>query len=276
MSRLGFIAWEGKSWIDGSPIMAVVTLKTSNRKTGDMAQVWILRSDLDPVAAIKSGGDRSICGSCIHRGTDGFAQRSCYVDVGKAPLVIWRAAQRGAYSRFDYGGSQTVQASRIANAIGRRAVRLGAYGDPAVLPDWVLQALTLKTQRHTGYTHQWRDLRAQHAKRFCMASCDTIAEVDAARADGWRVFYVGTEQVAGHRSIVCPASDEAGHRTTCDRCGLCSGASTTSGRPIADSRSVPTVVTIAPHGSGTKHLAAKVALTIGGAPIGAPPTVGAC
>ena len=58
MSRLGFIAWQGKSWIDGSPIMAVVTLKTSNRKTGDMAQVWILRTDLDPVAAIKSGGDR--------------------------------------------------------------------------------------------------------------------------------------------------------------------------------------------------------------------------
>jgi hypothetical protein len=33
---------------------------------------------------------------------------------------------------------------------------------------------------------------------------------------------------AGHRAgaseILCPASAEAGHRTTCDRCGLCSGA----------------------------------------------------
>lgn len=271
MSRLGFIAWQGKSWIDGSPIMAVVTLKTSNRKTGDMAQVWILRTDLDPVAAIKSGGDRSICGGCIHRGTDGFAGRSCYVDVGKAPLVIWRAVQRGAYARFDSSGSQEVQAARIASALDRRAVRLGAYGDPAVLPEWVLQSLTLKAHRHTGYTHQWRDPRAAQARRFCMASCDTPAEVDAARADGWRVFFVGATKIVGHRSIACPASDEAGHRTTCDRCGLCSGANTTSGRPIAFSRSVPSVVTILPHGSGTKHLAAKVALTIGGAPIGGAP-----
>ncbi len=84
----GAIVWSGNSRIDGSPIMAIVTgLRTAsaNPKTGDMIQTWIIRSDMHPLEAIKSGSDYGICGSCIHRGSyDEFGNpidpRTCYVN----------------------------------------------------------------------------------------------------------------------------------------------------------------------------------------------------
>ena len=58
---------------------------SANPKTGDMIQTWILRSDMHPLEAIKSGSDYGICGSCIHRGSyDEFGNpidpRTCYVN----------------------------------------------------------------------------------------------------------------------------------------------------------------------------------------------------
>ena len=47
----GFILYEGASMLDGAPIVVIATMKTSNRKTGDMVQTWILRSDVNPVEA---------------------------------------------------------------------------------------------------------------------------------------------------------------------------------------------------------------------------------
>ena len=39
----GFVLQRGISPIDGSPFVVIMTIKTSNRKTGPMFQVWILR-----------------------------------------------------------------------------------------------------------------------------------------------------------------------------------------------------------------------------------------
>ena len=144
-----------------------------------------------------------------------------------------------------------------------RKVRLGAYGDPAVLPAEVLDALTRNAVMHTGYTHQWSDKRAAHAQRWCMASCDTSSEVGRATASGWRVFYVGHEVIAAPRTKACPASEEEKERTgkevSCASCGLCCGSRTTKGRDLAASR-MPMIITIKPHGSGTKSLARKMVL----------------
>ena len=66
----GYILYRGPSAIDGKPIMVIATgfaNKSSNGKTGDMIQTWIIREDIAPNEAIKSGEDESICGQCIHR-----------------------------------------------------------------------------------------------------------------------------------------------------------------------------------------------------------------
>ena len=42
---------------DSNNIVSIITFKSSNVKTGDMCQVWILRNDMDPVEAIKQNKD---------------------------------------------------------------------------------------------------------------------------------------------------------------------------------------------------------------------------
>ena len=61
--ELGFVLYEGNSVLDGKPIAAIATLSSSNVKTGNMIQVWIIRTDINPVEASKLGDDISICGN---------------------------------------------------------------------------------------------------------------------------------------------------------------------------------------------------------------------
>lgn len=250
MAIRGYEVWRGKSWIDGSPIVAIATMKTANRKTGEMVQTWILQQDVSPVDAVVSGSDRSICGDCPHRGAGlGFAERTCYVNVGQAPLQVWKTWKAGRYGN--------IAASDIASAMSGKAVRLGAYGDPALIPAEILSALVEKSRLHTGYTHQWRDARGSHAKQWCMASCDSEADAAEAVEDGWRCFFVGKGSPKG--SIQCPASDEyfaaTGRKSSCAECGLCGGL-TRSGKTL--SPKVAAVIRIDPHGSGAAKIASRI------------------
>ncbi len=100
----GVILWEGNSPLDGSPIVCVATFKTSNRKTGNMVQTWILKSNVNPVAAIKDGSDQSICGGCYHRGCKDSSgkvirKRSCYFNVGQAPNPVYKGYLNGIYPK---------------------------------------------------------------------------------------------------------------------------------------------------------------------------------
>ena len=76
-----------------------------------------------------------------------------------------------------------------------------------------------------------------------MASVDTESERAAATLLGWRTFRVTAQgEAIDALEILCPASEEAGKRTQCERCKLCSGLS----RP-AKSIAIPS------HGAGKGH-----------------------
>ena len=211
-STLGFVLYEGPSMLTGSPIVAVLTLKTSNRKTGDMAQVWILDAgDLSPVELSKAKLDASICGNCPHRQSLGGA---CYVNIGQAPLAVYRAYKLGRYQTYD----ATVHAPMLAS----RMVRLGAYGDPSAVPFETMYAITLAAKGHTGYVHQ-----AAHAgfdTRFlsiCMVSADTpkqAAKWQAKGAHTFRVALAGDSLADGE--VECLADSKG---IQCVDCGLCNG-----------------------------------------------------
>ena len=117
---LGFVAWEGISPIDGNPVVVVVTGfdgGSGNRKTGGMLQTWILRADVEPHVAVRTGGDRTICGSCPLRGVAGKG-RVCYVVPFQAPLSVWRTWKRGRYA--------TVSAKRARGLVAGRRLRIGS------------------------------------------------------------------------------------------------------------------------------------------------------
>lgn len=186
-------------------VVSIVTMRSKNGKTGKMAQVWILHRHIDPLTAVKTGADVKVCGNCKHRGT------TCYVQIGRAPMAVWKAYKRGAYQR--------IKSFRVFN--GKR-VRLGAYGDPAFMPRRTVNAIVAHAEKWTGYTHQWTS--ADWLRGIVMASVDSPVERAAALAMGWRLFEVGKGLAVPAGSILCPASDEAGKRTQCIRCVLCDGA----------------------------------------------------
>lgn len=222
MRANGLVLWRGASLLDGAPIVAIVTglaAGSSNRKTGDMLQTWILREDMAPTDAVRTGADVSICGQCPHRGNGDGRGRTCYVNVGQGPLAVWRAYKRGSYPSA-VGDSDAV----IIGAGRGLLVRLGSYGDPAAVPAVVWRMLTSECAGHNGYTHQWRT--APQLRDLCMASADSATDAADAHAAGWRTFRVAmpcdAPRLAGE--AICPASAEAGKRLTCAQCLSCSGA----------------------------------------------------
>ena len=95
----GVILYEGPSAIDGAPIVVIacrIVTKSRNEKTGAMVQTFIIRSDMHPAEAIKTGADRSICGDCVHRPAN---KNTCYVDLGKSVRSVFDAYKRGRYAR---------------------------------------------------------------------------------------------------------------------------------------------------------------------------------
>jgi hypothetical protein len=211
----GLLLYSGPGELDGAPIVVIATgLKSAsaNSKTGAMIQTYILRADVAPTDAIRSGEDSSICGACPHRGAGDGSGRTCYVNVGQGPLSVFRAYQRGVYPRVtDW------------SVFSHRVIRFGTYGDPAAAPVRIWKYLAALAKGRTGYTHQWRtrpDLRD-----YCMASVDTEAEALEARAAGWRYFRVALPGAAARleSEAICPASAESGKKLTCSTCLACSG-----------------------------------------------------
>jgi hypothetical protein len=218
----GLILWEGRSLIDGAPLVCIavgLASKSTNRKTGGMLQTYILRADVSPVEAVKTGADASICGECPHRGNGDGSGRTCYVNVGQGPGSVWRTYRAGKYPRAE-------NRAAIFEAGRGRMVRLGTYGDPAAVPVHVWQALTHGATGWTGYTHQWRESIGAPLRGLCMASADSEQDAADAHAAGWRTFRVALpnapERLAGE--AICPASEEAGKKLTCATCGACNGA----------------------------------------------------
>lgn len=215
----GFIFYRGFSPVDNTPIVGIAVLRSKNVKTGDMVQTYIIRSDMHPMEAIKSSDDVSICGDCVHRGST-ERKRTCYVDVGKSVSAIYKAFLRGSYP--DYSDDLELAAKLLSG----RKIRLGAYGDPAMIPHDVWIELLSEALDWTGYSHQWKQAFAQAHRELCMASADSIEDRDLARSMGWRTFRVIAINAAPKldREIYCPASPEGGNKRQCITCTACDGA----------------------------------------------------
>ncbi len=83
---------------EDSSFVTIVTWKTSNVKTGNMSQIWILNKSINPVESVKTGYDaKSNCTGCPF--ADG---KGGYVNVGQAPLAVFKAWQRGVYERLAF------------------------------------------------------------------------------------------------------------------------------------------------------------------------------
>jgi len=207
MKEKGYVLYKGPSRIDGETIVAILTLQSTNIKTGNMAQLWIMREDTPPHIAKKQGKDISVCGECP-------IKDNCYVVLFQGPLSVYNAYKRGTYNSIDF----VYEYKRYLKDL---SIRFGAYGDPAALPIWLINAITQNCKDFTGYTHSWK--RFPGLSKYFMASVESIALKDKAKKLGFRTFRVIPKSGGDllNKEIICPAENKG---KQCLDCLLCNGA----------------------------------------------------
>ena len=239
---------------ESEDIVCIATFNSSNEKTGDEVQTWILFKHEPPHVAIDTGKDSIICGDCKHRGivltledatmyayslsttkrkallkridnkkAKGLnsinIKRKCYVFTAQAPLAVYKCWKNGGYP--------TLTPKQVQKRLAYRVVRLGSYGDPVHIPKWKLDIILKFTLRITGYTHQWKNKKYIEYKQYLMASVDTLKERLLAKSLGYRTFRVETGTGALDSNEVGCLSDKKvrGNKklVPCIDCGMCDG-----------------------------------------------------
>lgn len=213
--------------VNGRDFVVIATMSSSNRKTGDMVQVWIMLSHMHPLDAVSSGIDAStICRECPFASGNG-----CYVNVGQAPTSIWKAYHRGIY--------EDAHPKDYPRIFKNRKVRFGAYGNPTLLPLSIVKAIASAGKGWTGYFHDWRTNPLAHGySQYFMASTETKSSHRLATALGFRTFHVSP--IKPDAAIECLSET---HGMACSQCNLCAGLS----------KSRQPSVWINPHGSKSKR-----------------------
>lgn len=205
------VIWQGKSrFATTEDISVVAVMKTENGKTGDMVQTFIM-PDKEFVRKEDRANRKIVCGNCplLDAG-------ACYVNVAWAVLAVWKKLRAGRYPKLDL------------NAFKDRAVRLGSYGEPVLMPLTLFQAIIKIAKCWTGYTHAWENDWAQPYQQYLMASVQTAKQKAEANAKGWKTFRtVASIEDKLPDEVLCPASAEylaiAGKKATCEQCRLCCG-----------------------------------------------------
>lgn len=222
----GFIIYQNKI------IVVIMIIESSNKKTGNMVQTYIIRKDLNPLEALKNGKDIAICGDCIHRGRfvknekNGKVEwkRTCYVNIGQGVLQVYKSYIKGNYPKYNPHKHDVRLLDKNGN---KRMIRLGTYGDPAFIPIRIWNYYLTKFSGSTGYTHQWNKSWVDpNFNKIVMASCDSKPNVNDSNAIGYRSFIV-----VAHDDIIAKKndmnavnclSDSIGKK--CEDCGLCDGS----------------------------------------------------
>lgn len=208
---------------------------SANPKTGIMSQLWILVTGMTPKQAQHNGDDAAVCGGnqekggCVHRpmnatrGTDNPGDATCYVKTYQGPLAV--------HKKIKDQQPKVLDASQKA-MLAARGLRLGAYGDPAMIPLALIKKLVsyarlLRPFNHTGYTAQWSNsaIPSQHRKAlqaFCMASVASPEQAQRAADQGWRYYRIRQRKTDPilPTEILCP-NETTG--ITCSQCLLCDG-----------------------------------------------------
>jgi hypothetical protein len=241
----GLVIYRGPSMIDGTPIRAIITGRSGNRKTGNMCQLTILVDNgKTPVQAAKDGDDAAICGSCAYRGTlnpetGEWGHRGCYVVLAQGPSSIHRKDERAGYGLL-------TTALQIEEFLAGRKVRLGMYANPSALPYDVVEPLARAAEGWTGYDSEHKTCDPRFAGML-MASVQSTQAADEAEARGWRYFRSAPADSFEVRpnEVLCPAVSTGG-RVQCIDCLLCDGTRFGARAEVKN-------VVLPIHGTGRKH-----------------------
>lgn len=198
---------------------------SSNSKTGNAVQVWILPKLWVFEGEKAMSDDEASCIDCPH---SKLKNRSCYVRKGYAEYGL-KSKVKSLNSAFLAGKLEILPIADLpaehCSKVSGKFIRFGAYGEPVLLGEKAVKMLSSVASNFTGYTHQWHLENYSWAKDYFMASVETEALMKKANSLGFRTFRVRSKQdEITRQEVICPASKEAGRKVTCNVCALCKGA----------------------------------------------------
>jgi hypothetical protein len=160
----------------------------------------------------------SVCFDCPFRAylkcyTHKYMQFSGFVSMLKSIVR--------EFTTLEYIPAIHLLEKRILEISQGRYIRFGTYGEPTLIPVDLVGDMVKVSKSHTGYTHQWAK-KPEFASYF-MASIHNEKQLGIAEKMGFRGFLATSDPELVKNAIVCPASKEAGFKSTCEKCGLCSG-----------------------------------------------------
>lgn len=175
--------------------------------------------------------DNSACGNCpLSSNKANNGNGTCYTHKyqsysGFVQMLKSINREYPTYAEIpDYSTAISLEIQALA--IKTNYTRFGTYGEPSMHPYSLVGAITILSKKWTGYTHQW--LSKPDYLDFFMASVhseSTAAMVGRMEVNGiqqdFRSF-VATS-APNESAVSCPASIEAGFKSNCAKCGLCSG-----------------------------------------------------
>ena len=211
----GVILRIGPSDLTNDTIATIAIFNSTNRKTGDIVQIYYLPTNEPLTEAVKTGADASVCGDCKLRPLLAKEQniKPCYVKKFHDPSAVYRSFKARRYPHLNKMKPRLWQG--VLHLLATKPIRLGDRGDPAC----DLETIPILTQyKLTGYTHQWRS--NPQLKDVLMASVDSIAEYHEAKALGWRCYRHTSSGEMLDSELQCLFYT---HDKTCKECKLCSG-----------------------------------------------------
>ena len=211
-------------WSDDKNVFVVRKGKTSNDKIRDGSALvqtytfsleqWVLASTSKGFGMKKffalDGANCLDCPFSLGNGNGGCYTHKFNQYVGFLSLL--RSIKREDLTPLD----RNKQKELIEMASGTY-VRFGTYGEPSLMPTKVVEGMVWVAKSWTGYTHQW----AKDYGKWFMASTHNQEEANIAQEKSYRSF-IATKS-GDEDAVSCPASKEAGYKSNCAKCGLCSG-----------------------------------------------------
>ena len=213
-------------WFDGNNIFVIRKGKTTNEKISEgrdkIVQTYTFSYDQWVYAnnvANKSMKDffkldASNCLDCPFSGSTGNA--GCYTH--KFNQYTGFISMLKSIKQSDLTMYNQTKHDDVVALSKNVFIRFGTYGEPSLIPLQLISDMANVAKNWTGYTHQSGKSWVNGYKDFFMASLETATE-----QSDWRAFRVLTDVKVDTNSIQCPASKEAGYKSNCAKCGLCSG-----------------------------------------------------
>lgn len=207
---------------EDSNVFIVATSKSSNIKTGDMIQIWILDNTRHPVESRRDKHDAvNQCKGCPLASGNG-----CYVNTNPLSALYRKHKSDNPYPPLELGSKE------FRKFFAGKRVRFGAYGNPTMIPLPLTMSIAALATKWTGYFHDWHMMPTEDAQsygKYFMASCESTNYKDA-QAIGLRTFTtvpVDAEQAPDGSGIECLADS---HGMQCTECGLCDGTNRRGGK----------------------------------------------